>query len=387
MYEDEMFEEELYGQGRRIKKKRNRLGKLLVFVQGVLTLAVMLLVFVVDMLPIKYVAAIGGVLGILWSITLMTQSFRTGRGVGKVYALLIIVVLLLGIGYLWKTNNMLGKLTDGEIFDFTADVNVEEEPFTIYVSGNDSYGEVTLEDGRSDVNILLTVNPNTRQILMTTTPRDYYVELPLGEDCWDKLTHAGNYGIDCSMQTLEALYDVEIDYYLRVNFSGFESIVDALGGVDVYSDYAFASLHGAYYFEQGYNAVDGAAALAFVRERYAFEDGDVQRGKNQMAMIRAIMDKAMSPALVTGYLGLMDSVSDSFITNMPKGSISDLVKMQLSEGGSWNIVSNSVNGYVSEAYTYSDNSQMLSVMFQDEASVQYAAELIDRCEGGEVLTD
>lgn len=386
MYEDEMFEEELYGQGR-TKKKRNRLGKLLVLVQGALTAAVMLLVFWLDMLPLKYVAAIGGVLVILWMITLMTQSFRTGRGVGKVYALLMISVLSLGIGYLWKTNSMLGKLTDGEIFDFIAELDVDEEPFTIYVSGNDSYGEVTVEDGRSDVNILLTVNPNTRQILMTTTPRDYYVELPFGEGCWDKLTHAGNYGIDCSMKTLEALYDVEIDYYLRVNFSGFESIVNALGGVDVYSDYAFTSLHGGYYFEQGYNSVDGAAALAFVRERYAFEDGDVQRGKNQMAMIRAIMDKAMSPALVTGYLGLMDSVSDSFVTNMPKGSISDLVKMQLSEGGSWNIVSNSVNGYVSEAYTYSDDSQLLSVMLQDEASVQQAAELIDRCENGEVLTE
>ncbi len=387
MYEDEMFEEELYGQGQRTKKKKNRLGKLLVFVQGALTVAVMLLVFVLDMLPLKYVAAIGGVLGILWIITMMTQRFQVGRGVGKVYALLMITVLSLGISYLWKTNSMLGKLTDGEIFDFTADVDVEEEPFTIYVSGNDSYGEVALENGRSDVNILLTVNPNTRQVLMTTTPRDYYVELPLGEGCWDKLTHAGNYGIDCSMQTLEALYDVEIDYYLRVNFSGFESIVNALGGVDVYSDYAFTSLHGDYYFEQGYNEVNGEQALCFVRERYAFEDGDVQRGKNQMAMIRAIMDKAMSPALVTGYLGLMDSVSDSFITNMPKGSISDLVKMQLSEGGSWNVVSNSVNGYVSEAYTYSDDSQMLSVMLQDEAAVQHAAELIDRCENGEVLND
>ena len=124
MYEDEMFEEELYGQGR-TKKNRDRLGKLLVLVQGALTAAVMLLVFWLDMLPLKYVAAIGGVLVILWMITLMTQSFRTGRGVGKVYALLMISVLSLGIGYLWKTNSMLGKLTDGEIFDFIANWEVE----------------------------------------------------------------------------------------------------------------------------------------------------------------------------------------------------------------------------------------------------------------------
>ena len=370
-----------------MKKERNRLGKLLVFLQAVLTVGVILLVLILDMFPLKYVVVLSSMLGILWLIALLTQSFRISRGMGKVYALLMLALLTVGISYLWKTNSMLTDLTGGEILGFLSDVDVSEEPFTIYVSGNDSYGEVTLEEGRSDVNILLTVNPNTRQILMTTTPRDYYVELPFGEGCWDKLTHAGNYGIDCSMQTLERLYDVEIDYYLRVNFSGFESIVDALGGVEVYSDYAFTSLHSGYYFDVGYNSVDGAEALAFVRERYAFEEGDVQRGKNQMAMIRAIMDKATSPAVIPGYLSLMDSVSDSFITNMPKGSISDLVKMQLNEGGSWNIVSSSVNGYVSEAYTYSDSSQLLSVMMQDEASVQHASELIEKCENGEVLSD
>ena len=385
MYEKERLQAEL--QERRLKKERNRLGKLLVFLQAVLTVVVILLVLILDMFPLKYVVVLSSMLGILWLIALLTQSFRISRGMGKVYALLMLALLTVGISYLWKTNNMLTDLTGGEILGFLSDVDVAEEPFTIYVSGNDSYGEVTLEEGRSDVNILLTVNPNTRQILMTTTPRDYYVELPFGEGCWDKLTHAGNYGIDCSMQTLERLYDVEIDYYLRVNFSGFESIVDALGGVEVYSDYAFTSLHSGYYFDVGYNSVDGAEALAFVRERYAFEEGDVQRGKNQMAMIRAIMDKATSPAVISGYLSLMDSVSDSFITNMPKGSISDLVKMQLNEGGSWNIVSNSVNGYVSEAYTYSDSSQLLSVMMQDEASVQHASELIEKCENGEVLSD
>lgn len=378
-----MHEDELK---KRHKKKRNGLGKFLVLLQALLTVALIGLVFVLNMFPLRYVAALGGVLGFLWVISLMTQCFRSGRGAGKVFALLMVVVLSLGVGYLWETNRVLLDLTGGDFWGTEPMKEVTEEPFTIYVSGNDSYGEITALEGRSDVNILLTVNPNSRQILMTTTPRDYYVELPMGEGCWDKLTHAGLYGIDCSMQTLESLYDVDIDYYLRVNFSGFESIVDALGGVEVYSDYAFESDDG-YYFEAGYNAVDGAAALSFVRERHAFEDGDVQRGKNQMAMIRAIMDKAMSPALITGYLELMDSVSDSFVTNMPKGCIADLVKLQLNEGGSWNVVSNSVNGYVSEAYTYSDDSRLLSVMLQDEASVQYARELIDRCESGEVLSE
>ena len=378
MYEDEMYQP--------VKKKKNRLGKFLVALQAVVTVLFMVLIFMLDLLPLRYVAVIGGILGMLWIFAWMSQHFRVGRGVGKMYALLMICVLSLGVGYLWKTNRMLSDLTDGEPLGFASVVDVTEEPFTVYISGNDSYGEVTLEEGRSDVNILMTVNPNTRQILMTTTPRDYYVELPFGEGCWDKLTHAGNYGIECSMQTLEALYDVEIDYYLRVNFSGFESIVEALGGVDVYSEYEFYAITG-HYFSQGYNMVDGPSALAFVRERYAFEDGDVQRGKNQMAMIQAIMDKAMSPALLTGYMGLMDSVSDSFVTNMSRGNVGDLMKLQLLEGGSWNVVTNSVGGYAAEAYTYSDNSQMLSVMLQDEISIQYAAELIDRCENGEILSE
>ena len=376
-----MYEEEM-----RRPVKKNRLGKFLVAVQAVLTLVFMLLVLWLNLLPMRYVATVAGILGMLWVFALMSQCFRVGRGVGKVYALLMICVLGMGVGYLWKTNSVLLDLTGGELLGTVPDVEVAEEPFTVYISGNDSYGEVTTAEGRSDVNILLTVNPNTRQILMTTTPRDYYVELPFGEGCWDKLTHAGNYGIDCSMQTLEALYDVEIDYYLRVNFSGFESIVEALGGVDVYSEYEFTATSG-HYFTQGYNAVDGPAALAFVRERYAFEAGDVQRGRNQMAMIEAIIDKAMSPALLTGYMDLMESVSDSFVTNMPKSSVGDLMKLQLREGGSWNVVTNSVSGYVSEAYTYSDSSQLLSVMLPDEASVQYAAELIDRCESGEVLSE
>lgn len=367
------------------KKKRNRLGKLLVGVQALLTVALLLLVFWLDMLPVRYLAAISAVLVILWLFAAMSQSFRGGRGAGKVYAVLMICVLSLGIGYLWKTHRTLLNLTAGEMFGIASEVDVAKEPFTVYISGTDSYGEVSLEDGRSDVNILMTVNPNTRQIVLTTTPRDYYVELPFGEGCWDKLTHAGIYGIDCSMSTLEALYDLEIDYYARVNFSGFERIVDALGGVEVYSDYAFSA--GQYEFVQGYNTVDGEAALSFVRERYSFEDGDVQRGKNQMAMIRAIMDKVTSPSLLTGYLGLMDSLSDCVITNMPRGSLSDLVKLQLGEGGSWHIVSNSVTGEGAEAYTYSGGEELLSVMLQDENSIWNAKDLIDRCKNGEILPD
>ncbi len=274
-----------------------------------------------------------------------------------------------------------------EVKETKKEVDVVEEPFTVFISGNDAYGEVSLANGRSDVNILATVNPETKQILLTTTPRDYYVQLPFYEGCWDKLTHAGLYGIDCSIETLENLYDIQIDYYVRVNFSGFQDIVDALDGVEVYSEYAFTSTSSVHYFEAGYNYLYGEEALAFVRERYAFATGDVQRGKNQMAMIQAIINKVSSPAILTNYMDLMDSLSSCFITDMPREKIADLVKMQLDEGGSWQITSNSVNGYGNMRSTYSGGSEPLSVMDADETAVQNAKDMIKALEEGTILTN
>lgn len=482
--------------GKMKKKKRNTVGKILVALQGLATIFFMVLVFILDLLPSKYVIAIAAILIVMWGFAFLSQKFNAGRTIGKIYSIIVILILGVGISYIWKANNVIADLTTGQLmkvsdvsvivlvdspaeglqdldgkvlgiqknldrmntelslkeleskfsqglttveydgfiaqaqalYDGNVDaiivneayrdlikdtytnfdsetrvldsftykeeivkaeskpnVAVTEEPFTVFISGNDSYGEVSLSDGRTDVNILATVNPKTRQILLTTTPRDYYVELPFYEGCMDKLTHAGIYGIDTSMTTLENLYGIDIDYYVRVNFSGFESIVDALGGVEVYSEYSFSDYHGEYYYEAGYNYVDGASALAFVRERNAFSDGDVQRGRNQMAMISAIIDKVMSPAILTNYMGLMDSVSGCFITDMPREKISDLVKMQLDEGGSWNIVSNSVHGYGNMLPTYSGGSDLLSVMEQDSEAVQQASNLIHACENGESL--
>ena len=153
-----------------------------------------------------------------------------------------------------------------------ADIKVDTEPFNVYLSGNDSYGKISLEAGRSDVNIIATVNPKTKQILLTTTPRDFYVELPFyGGGYYDKLTHTGMYGLDTSIETLENLYEIKIDYYVRLNFSGFRDIVDALDGVEVYSAHEFTSVKGVY-FSQGMNYLNGKEALAFVRERKAFAD-------------------------------------------------------------------------------------------------------------------
>lgn len=243
-----------------------------------------------------------------------------------------------------------------------------EEPFNVYISGIDVSGPVAT-NSRSDVNIIMTVNPNTKKILLTTTPRDYYVQIPdISGEQRDKLTHAGIYGVDASMRTLEQLYGIDISYYARVNFSSLIKIVDTLGGVDVDSDFEFTA--GGYQFKQGMNHLDGDQALAFSRERYSFEDGDNQRGKDQQKVLTAILNKAMSPAILANASALIADVSDSVQTNMTQEEMAKFIKMQLNDGASWNIESVAASGTGDTQACYSSGDQPLYVMWPDEAVVQ-----------------
>lgn len=249
-----------------------------------------------------------------------------------------------------------------------------EEPFNVYISGIDVSGAITT-NSRSDVNIIMTVNPKTKKILLTTTPRDYYVEVPgISGGAKDKLTHAGIYGVDASIATLEELYDINITYYARVNFTSLVKIVDVLGGVDVDSSYAFSA--GGYQFTEGVNHLDGEKALAFSRERHSFADGDNQRGKNQEAVLTAILKKAMSPALLTNAGQLLDSVSDSVETNMTSDEMAGLINMQLADGSEWTVESEAATGTGDTQTCYSSGSAQLYVMHPDEASVADISEKI-----------
>lgn len=246
------------------------------------------------------------------------------------------------------------------------DTNVEA-PFNVYISGIDVSGPITT-NSRSDVNIIMTVNPNTKKILLTTTPRDYYVTIPnISGEQRDKLTHAGIYGVDASMATLEQLYGIDISYYARVNFTSLITIVDALGGVDVNSEYAFSA--GGYDFVQGTNHLDGKAALAFSRERYSFESGDNQRGRNQEAVLTAILQKAMSPAILTSANQILSEVSSCVETNMTQEEMAKFINMQLSDGASWTIESTASTGTGDSQACFSSGSQLLYVMWPDEAIV------------------
>lgn len=249
----------------------------------------------------------------------------------------------------------------------------------ILISGSDTRSDVIDQRGRSDVNIIASINTQTHQILLISTPRDYFVPLDVGvEDAYDKLTHAGIYGMDVLMGTLENLYGIDLDYYFRLNFVGFEQVIDALGGIEVYSEYEFGSAgheldSNEYHFQQGINTLDGKSALAFVRNRYAFADGDRQRGKNQMAVVEGVLKKATSPSVLSNYLSILDSIQSCVDTNVPYDVISALVRQQLQDSATWNVESFSVNGSDSHSTTYSMN-QDLYVMIPDEATVQEAKE-------------
>lgn len=254
------------------------------------------------------------------------------------------------------------------------------ETFVMYLSGIDTYGGVSARS-RSDVNILAIVNTKTKDILLLSTPRDAYVAYTQTGGAKDKLTHAGIYGVEASMDALQQLYGINIDYYLRLNFTGFMDIIDALGGIDVYSEYKF-TVEPIKTYEVGMNHLSGIEALAFARERYSFEDGDFQRAKNQMEVIRALVQTAASSSLLTNYNSVMNAVAGSFETSMPEDQIAALVKMQLSDMAQWNIKSYTTGGTGRYAETFSMPGQQLYVIDLDEAAVEEAKKLI-----GEVYGD
>lgn len=257
----------------------------------------------------------------------------------------------------------------------TTDKNV----FNIYISGIDTSGAVSTVS-RSDVNLILTVNMNTHKILMTTTPRDSYVRIPDGgADQYDKLTHAGIYGIETSVKTLENLYDIPINYYARLNFTSFVKLINALGGVTVYNDQAFTSLHGNYNFGVGnINLTSGEEALGFVRERYNLEHGDYDRGNNQLKVIQAIVEKLTSFQSVSNYSDVISTLQDSIQTNMPLNTMMSLVNEQLDSGKTFIFSSQEVTGTGStgQLTSYAMPNASLYMIQLDDASVAKASQAI-----------
>ena len=220
----------------------------------------------------------------------------------------------------------------------------QNKAFNIYISGIDTYGPIS-SVSRSDVNIIMTVNQETKHILLTTTPRDAYVPIADGGNNQnDKLTHAGIYGVDASIHTLENLYGIDLNYYARLNFTSFLKLIDLLGGVDVYNDQEFTSLHGKYHFPVGNVHLDSEQALGFVRERYSLSNGDGDRGRNQQKVISAIIQKLTSTEALKNFDGIMQSLQDSVQTNMPPETMVSLVNAQLASGGKYTVITRDLKG-------------------------------------------
>ncbi len=250
-----------------------------------------------------------------------------------------------------KSFKIIDKIAiDVPIEDVTKDVDITKDSFILYISGIDTYGQVS-SVSRSDVNMLMAINPKKRKVEIISIPRDYYVTLGEIREK-DKLTHAGIYGIDVSVKTIEKLLDININYYIKVNFSSLTKIVDALGGVNVYSENTFISRDG-YSYKKGNNYVMGEEALSFVRERKAFGGGDRVRIENQANMIKALIDKAISPDIIIKYNSLLNSLENFFVTNMKMNNITDFIKKQIKDNKNWDIDTYSLDGSDDYQYTYS----------------------------------
>lgn len=234
-----------------------------------------------------------------------------------------------------------------ETEDKTSTVDVTKEPFNVYISGIDVEGDISTVS-RTDVNMIATVNPVTHEVLLTSIPRDYYVNLP-SKGAKDKLTHSGLYGIQETIGAVEDIMGIDINYYVRVNYTTVVKLVDAIGGIQVDSPYEFTtsgmqSLNG-HHFVKGINNLDGRAALAFCRERHSFLNGDMQRNENQQLVMEGILRKAMSSTtILTSYTSILDAVRGNMETNMSPNQMSDIIKMQLDGMPGWDIQKQAIKG-------------------------------------------
>ncbi len=266
--------------------------------------------------------------------------------------------------------------------DLVKHVDITNAPFNIFISGIDSYGKIT-SVSRSDVNMVVSVNPVTHKVLFTSIPRDYYVSLHgINSPYKDKLTHAGMHGVNMSVKTVEDLLGIDINYYAKVNFTSLVSLVDELGGVDVELDKPFRAYYEEdgkmvnYSFKKGINHLDGKKALAFVRERKSLPLGDRTRVLHQQMVMEGILHKILSKTIITKYADLLGTLEGKFVTNFGTQNIGKLVKKQIKENPNWEIQSYVLTGSDGKEYTYSYKRVKSYVMLPNEDSVNEAKNLI-----------
>jgi polyisoprenyl-teichoic acid--peptidoglycan teichoic acid transferase len=259
--------------------------------------------------------------------------------------------------------------------DITKEVPVDKDAFIVLISGIDINGPISLRS-RSDVNILMVVNPNKGTISLVSIPRDMFVPFSCKNDALDKLTHSGIYGINCTVQTIENFIDIDINYYVRMNFTSFIKIIDVIGDIEVYSEYSFTDMKGNYHFVKGINTLNSKEALIFARERKAFEEGDVQRGLNQQEVIKAVIKKLIRPNTFTKIDKIVSSVAKSIDTNLDPSDLQKLIALQIDKGIDWQFSSYHISGTESLEETFSIPDRELFVVIPDEESVKNIKQVI-----------
>lgn len=247
------------------------------------------------------------------------------------------------------------------------EVDISKKSFIILISGIDIAGPISLRS-RSDVNIVMVVNPVTNKILTVSIPRDTYTPLGCKTGAYDKLTHSGIYGVNCTVKTIEELLGISVNYYVRVNFTSLIKIVNVVGNIDVYSKYSFTTEDGTH-FNSGMNSLNATEALTFARARHQFESGDVQRGLNQQEVIKGLVSKLTSASTLTKIDGIISATSKSIDTNMPIKDVSLLIKKQLGNNQPWEITTSNLSGVGDMKPTYSMGSRLLYVMHPDANSL------------------
>lgn len=272
-----------------------------------------------------------------------------------------------------------------EIEDITKRVSIKNTPYNVLISGIDTYGDIN-KTSRNDVNIIATINPNTNEVLLTSIPRDYYVQLHGTDGYKDKLTHASYYGINMAVQTIEDIFDIDINYYVKVNFTTVVDLVNEIGGIEVYADQAI-SLSGCPQINVGLNKLNGACALAFSRERHSYSDGDRHRGRNQQEVIKAIFNKLSSGStFLTEYTDILNTLENKFATNMDMNEITSFLKYELNDLKDYKIITTQVDGYGSMGPTYSYPNQDLWIMIPYENTIDNAKNLINRVLNNESIS-
>lgn len=350
---------------------------------AVAAIAFLFMLIVADILPPDLTILLAlVVVGLLMLTCFMFASrYRWKRIVGILIAFVAVAVMVMVTSYLNSTVSAFNRISGGGI-DATGpaakSVDVTQEPFNVYITGIDQWAsEKGLDLERSDVNMIVTVNPATKQMLLTSIPRDSYVKLHTAQEM-DKLTHTGIYGVDETLNTVEDWFGIDLNYYVKMNFTGAMTIITAMNGIDVYSPVEFESSLKGYKYKKGWNHLNGKEALYFARERHAFEDQDAMRVENQQRVFKAIVKKMTSSTTLLIYYGeIMDAAGNNIITNMSSDEMKELVKMQVTDMASWDISTQKITGEYDEDYVASlSSANKYSIYRPDEASVRKCIDAI-----------